>query len=40
MRVSWRNLVAVGGRMLGCSAWRRGKEKAEKKMMNNGTEQS
>lgn len=40
MRVSWRNMVAVGGRMLGCSFWGRRKEKVETKMMNNGTEQS
>ena len=40
MRVSWRNIVAVGGRMLGCSFWGRRKEKVETKMMNNGTEQS
>ena len=33
-------MVAVGGRMLGCSSRGRGKEKVEKKMMNNGTEQS
>lgn len=33
-------MVAVGGRMLGCSFWGRRKEKVETKMMNNGTEQS
>ena len=38
MRVSWRNMVAVGGRMLGCSFWGRRKEKVETKMMNNGTD--